>query len=178
MSVHHKRVWTNIQNLGQLFSIGYLYDKTMHSGRDSFFIAQSLWKKYQTEKNTCKNPSISTKTISTAILGLSFKGHLPKSEMHEWKKDYIFCFNSELPQNEAKNLITLDYGTGYIRLCYALWFSPTVQCLSMKIISLKYYMWWTDILFTNEFSKKCSMFKMRKYILHGSIFYEDPCWKS
>ena len=44
-------------------------------------------------------------TISTEILGLNFKGHLLKTEMHEWKNDYIFCFTAELPQFEAKDLI-------------------------------------------------------------------------
>ena len=40
--------------------------------------------------------------------------------MHEWKNDYIFCFTAELLQFEAKDLITMDYGTGYLRLGYAL----------------------------------------------------------
>ena len=53
------------------------------------------------------------------------KGHLLKTEMHERKNDYIFCFTAELPQNKAKDLNTMHYGTGY-----ALWdrISQTELC--------------------------------------------------
>ena len=61
-----------------------------------------MMKKILNWKNTYKNPP-----ISTAILELNFKCHLLKTEMQEWKNDYIFCYTAELLQNEAKDPITM-----------------------------------------------------------------------
>ena len=41
--------------------------------------------------------------------------YLFKTEMHEWKNYYIFCFSAEIPQISTKDLITMQIGKGFIR---------------------------------------------------------------
>ena len=54
--------------------------------------------------------------------------------MHEWKNDYIFCFNAELTQDEAKDLITMYYGTGYLRLLCSMIFAHRAMALNMMLL--------------------------------------------